>query len=469
MTKFRGFPFYFNMLLRSALCAALVFTLVFSLTSSPAEAKSNPKYASLVMDADTGMILHQRYADKKLHPASLTKVMTLLMVFDALHDGRMKMTDRIRISHRAAGMQPSKLGLSPGSSIRVKDAIYSLVTKSANDIAVAVAEHIAGSESKFAAAMTRRARSIGMSRTNFRNASGLHHPKQISTARDIAKMARFVITKYPEYYGFFSRRSFTYAGKTYRNHNKLLGKYKGMDGMKTGYINASGYNLVASAVRNNSRIIGVVFGGRSGKTRNAHMRVLLDQGFNKVNQIKLANAKAPIPPRKPAILVAMNNQLNKITPASGSKLTAPKLASAAVPNVSKSILSGFKGNVFDRTIGGSGANNDDYNRFKTGLMAISAHTGKAISNPVFASYSPPPAKKKPWAIQIGAFATKVQTDRALAQSLRKLPNLYADAQTIVAPLRTRSGWLYRGRLKGYTRSEAFEACKYLPDCMPVAP
>ncbi|HOO82389.1 MAG TPA: D-alanyl-D-alanine carboxypeptidase family protein, partial [Alphaproteobacteria bacterium] len=167
-------------------------------------AKGNPKYASIVMDADTGLILHQRYANKSLHPASLTKVMTLLLTFEALEQGRISLNDRVRISNHAANMVPSKLGLSPGSSIRVKDAIYALVTKSANDVAVALAEHLAGSERNFAQRMTLKAHDIGMTRTTFVNASGLHDERQVSTARDMAKMARYVIQVYPEYYRYFS-------------------------------------------------------------------------------------------------------------------------------------------------------------------------------------------------------------------------------------------------------------------------
>ena len=172
----------------------------------------------------------------------------------------MSLKERVYISKHAASMVPSKLDLPAGSSIKVRDAIYALVTKSANDVAVALAEHIAGSERNFAKKMTRRAKQLGMHSTRFVNASGLHDPRQISTARDMAKLARTVIVNYPSYYRYFSRASFSYRGKTYKNHNKLLGSYAGMDGMKTGYIKASGFNLISSAVRGNRRLIGVVFG-----------------------------------------------------------------------------------------------------------------------------------------------------------------------------------------------------------------
>ena len=286
----------------------LLLTLIissFAMMSVSDAAKPNKKYASLVIHAETGSIISQRYATKSLHPASLTKMMTMLLTFEALDKGKIKKSTRIRISSRAASMVPSKLGLKAGSTIRVEDAIKSLATKSANDVAVALAEHLAGSESRFAVAMTARARTIGMKSTRFRNASGLHHPSQVSTARDMAKLARYILKRYPHHYKYFSTRTFTYQGKTYKNHNKLLKTYPGADGFKTGYINASGFNLVASANQNGHRLIGVVFGGRSGKTRNAHMEELLNAGFKKVKTAKtIKQSPPPLPPMKPTYGVA---------------------------------------------------------------------------------------------------------------------------------------------------------------------
>ena len=313
----------------------LTFSLIFSFALMVGSAQANSKYASIIIDATTGTVLESQKADKSLHPASLTKIMTLLLVFEALEGGRLDLNDRIRVSRRAASMVPSKLGLKPGSSIRVKDAIHALSVKSANDVAVAVAERLGGTESGFARIMNRKAKQLGMTRTVFRNASGLHDKRQISTARDMAKLARYVIQAYPSYYRYFSRKSFTYAGKTYRSHNRLMGKYKGMDGMKTGYIAASGFNLVASAVRNDRRIIAVVFGGRTSKSRNSHMHVLLDRGFVKMNDIRIARAKVPLPPRKPAILTA---------------LAAMTKAGEAVPEKVASVSSDLQGG-FNELIG----------------------------------------------------------------------------------------------------------------------
>ena len=269
-------------------------------------AVENPRYSALVMDSLTGEILMARNADSIRHPASLTKMMTLYMLFEAVDQGRVRMSDRIQISSHAAGMPPSKLGLPAGSSIRVDDAVKALVTESANDISAAIGEKISGSEKRFASAMTSRAHKLGMSRTTFRNASGLPDPQQVTTARDMARLAQALLSDFPQHYHYFGIRNFEYRGRNHGNHNRLLGQYPGLDGIKTGYINASGFNLVASAKQNNRRLIGVVFGGRSWRSRNDHMVKLLDQGFleigrrkNMVQEASLspaANAPIPLPP-----------------------------------------------------------------------------------------------------------------------------------------------------------------------------
>jgi len=450
-------------------------------------AHANDKYASLVMDADTGMILHERYADKKLHPASLTKIMTLLMAFEALEQGKMNYNTRIRISSHAASMVPSKLGLKPGSSITAKDAINILVTKSANDIAVAMAEHLGRTESSFAEIMTRKARHIGMKSTTFRNASGLPDPKQVTTARDMALLAQYVINKYPQYYKFYNQTSVRYGGQTYRNHNKLLGSYKGMDGMKTGYVRASGFNLVASAVRNNQRIIGVVFGGRSGNTRNAHMETLLDDAFAKMQHLRIAESKVPLPPRKPVALLAFN--------ARGGH--EAEYISASNPQIAE----------MGRLIGEGDYDLDKIRRVETGMIAMAAHTGQqkqiaalaakqaeiraaqqqqqagvryASVQPSVSAQQLNPAlsarhqqgqtANNAWSVQIGAFSSRAATDELLNKSVQKLPRAsYNNVHTIVAPLKTQDGWLFRGRLAGMTRTQALAACQYFSDCMPIAP
>lgn len=263
-----------------------------------ADAAEARRYASIVIDASNGQVLHADNPDRKAYPASLTKIMTLYMVFEALESGKLTMNSKLKVSKRAARMPPSKLGLRSGQTIKVRDAVMALVTKSANDVAVVVAEAIGGTESNFARMMTREARSIGMSRTTFRNASGLPNTKQLSTARDMSKLARVVMRKFPKYYTLFSTTTFTYKGRKYGNHNKLLKGFWGTDGIKTGYTHASGFNLVASTMRNNRRLIGVVFGGKTGRSRDKHMKKLLANAFKKAGKRSIP-ALVSAPARKP--------------------------------------------------------------------------------------------------------------------------------------------------------------------------
>ncbi len=437
-----------------------VFAVFAAVGPAPAAAKENKRYASIVLDADTGVVLSQSNADKRLHPASLTKVMTLLMVFEAMEQGRMTTRDRIRISKHAAGMVPSKLGLTAGSSIKVQDAIYAVVTKSANDVAVALAEHIGGTESNFARMMTNRALQLGMSNTTFTNASGLHDPRQYSSARDMATLARVVINQHAPYYRYFSKANFTYQGHSYHNHNRLMETYKGMDGMKTGYVGASGFNLVASAVRNDRRLIGVVFGGRSAASRNAHMASLLDSGFGRVDDVRIASVNTttppPLPARKPAILVALNT-LNKAVPAASAQTV--KLASMGP------VLDPVK---FGELVGEGDLDPAESRRIETGLVAVSAIKGKEVQAAAPRMLTAP-ASDDSWAIQIGAYSSRAATDKALHTAARKIPASLGGGNPVIAPLKVKEGWMFRARLAGYTRAQAFKACSYVKDCMPVAP
>jgi D-alanyl-D-alanine carboxypeptidase len=241
------------------------------------------RYAAFLQDADTGRVLLAVNADEPRYPASLTKMMTLYLAFEAMQRGRLKAGARIRVSRHAASMEPSRLGLRAGSTIRARDAIMALVTKSANDAAVALAEYLAGdSEAAFARMMTRKARALGMTRTTFRNASGLPHPAQVTTARDMAVLSRALIRKFPERYAYFSAAAFEWRGRRIPNHNRLLSDYDGADGIKTGYIRASGFNLAASAMRDGRRLIAVVFGGTTGAERDQQVMALLDRGFAEI-------------------------------------------------------------------------------------------------------------------------------------------------------------------------------------------
>ena len=279
---------------RFVLAATVLFLLPFLGDSAAA------RYSSIVIDSETGQVVHAVNPDARKHPASLTKMMTLYMIFEAVDAGKLKLNQKLRVSRVAAGRSPSKLGLRRGQRIKVKDVIAALVTKSANDAATVAAEALGKTERKFARLMTKKARQLGMMRTTFRNASGLPHYKQVSTARDMATLSRSLIRHFPHFYLQFSRQSFTYKGRTYRNHNRLLSRYDGLDGIKTGYIRASGFNLAASAERDGRRIIGVVFGGKSPRWRDRHMSRLMDRAFAALGPRPLTNiARAPVPKPKP--------------------------------------------------------------------------------------------------------------------------------------------------------------------------
>lgn len=261
----------------AAACVALAAAWILP---QPAAAQiGGERYAALVAEARTGRVLIAANADEQRYPASLTKMMTLYMVFEALREGRVQLSTPIRMSEEAATRPPSKLGLPPGATLTVEQAILALVTKSANDVAAAVAEHLGGSEERFAQLMTMRARSIGMSRTTFRNASGLPDPDNVSTARDLGTLGLRLMRDFPNRYHYFSTVRFNWGRIAIRNHNRMLGDYAGADGIKTGYIRASGFNIVTSAERDGIRLVGVTMGGSSWVERDQHMSALLDQGF----------------------------------------------------------------------------------------------------------------------------------------------------------------------------------------------
>ncbi|MEC9481843.1 MAG: D-alanyl-D-alanine carboxypeptidase family protein, partial [Halomonas sp.] len=259
----------------------VIFVLLFLGLALPvqSQAAGNPRYASIVIDAETGEVLSAANADAVRYPASLTKMMTLYLLFEAIERGRLTMESPLPVSTHAAAQPPSKLWVQPGQSIAVKEAILALIVRSANDVAAVVAEGLGGSENAFAGMMTAKARELGMTRTLFRNASGLPDDAQVTTARDMAILSMRLMKDFPQYYGYFARTQFVYRGKTYRGHNNLLDSYAGADGLKTGYIRASGFNVATSAVRDGRRIVSVVMGGFTAQSRDAHMADLLDRGF----------------------------------------------------------------------------------------------------------------------------------------------------------------------------------------------
>jgi len=263
-------PFIF----RAIFCVFAVIVFLWAIPAVQAKTES-----SIVLDAESGKVLSEHNADLPNYPASLTKMMTLYLLFDAVEQGKVKLDQRFTVSRWAAAQAPSKLGLVGGQAIAVRDLVLAIITKSANDAAVTVAENMAGSESAFAERMTQKARALGMTSTAYRNASGLPHPAQLTTARDLAKLARALYRDFPHEYAYFATEEFTYNGVTHVNHNHLMQSFEGMDGIKTGYIRASGFNLAASAVRDNRRLIGVVMGGLTAHARDAEMAHLLNTAF----------------------------------------------------------------------------------------------------------------------------------------------------------------------------------------------
>src|SRR6476646_4676650 len=259
---------------------------LFTISGGPSHAAP---YADIVVDANSGTVLHSTNPDAQRHPASLTKIMTLYLLFEQLEAGKLKLDSQLKVSSEAAGQMPTKLGLKPGSTLQLEDAIKGIVTRSANDAAVVIAEALAADEGGFAKLMTRKAQSLGMTHTVYKNASGLPDDDQVTTARDQATLGRAIQERFPRYYKYFSIRSFTFRGQSIGNHNHLLGRDEGVDGIKTGYIGASGFNLVTSVHRGNRYLVAVVMGGSSGASRDARMRELITE------KITLASIKRTAP------------------------------------------------------------------------------------------------------------------------------------------------------------------------------
>jgi D-alanyl-D-alanine carboxypeptidase len=415
------------------------------------QAAASPQYAALVLDAQTGSILHATNIDTRVHPASLTKIMTLYMVFDALRDGRISMETQIPISAHAASQPPSKIGLAAGQTISVRDAIMVLITESANDIAVAVAEAIGGSEAEFCRQMTQIAQTrLDMPNTVFVNPSGLPDSRQITTARDMVNLAIRIRAHFPEYFPLFATRSYTFAGVPHRNHNGLLEVYEGLDGIKTGFINASGFNLVASAERNGRRIFGVIFGGATAASRNNQMAELLDYGFDHLG---------PMPERPPFPPVARSGS------APGQVFM---VAAAATVPVAAAITTVSTEGLPDRPAFAPARRSDD------AVAALVAATTEAPPDQTAGSSVPvpivmqalEPAKVEAdaacaggWAVEIGAFG-EADTARAIAAGIRNRGFApLAGSSVMVAELAGGGATLYRALLVGLPdQSSADTAC-----------
>jgi D-alanyl-D-alanine carboxypeptidase len=336
--------------------------LLLAMGPAVAPAYANDKAAALVIDANTGRVLHDQSGSAPRYPASLTKMMTLYLAFETVESGRLSFSTRIPVSERAAAAAPSKLGLEAGSHIALRDAVKALIVKSANDMAIAIAEKIGGSEEAFARLMTKRARQIGMSETTFRNASGLPDPEQVTTARDMLTLAMRLQDDFPQHYRLFSTRTFSYAGKTYRTHNALLGRFAGVDGIKTGYTRASGFNLVSSYSADGKHVVAAVFGGVSAGVRDAHMRTLLSRSIAKASTTRTRSsgpqlvaaakpAKRPAPkpsPRKDEIAARADRAVerpersNQPVPPEADRPDAPPAVTIAEPPAARIAIAKVK-------------------------------------------------------------------------------------------------------------------------------
>ncbi|MCL6708048.1 SPOR domain-containing protein [Pseudomonas sp. R2.Fl] len=300
-----GFTQTISNLMRRGL-PTFVMALAFTVGLGAATA-SAAKYAGIVVDARTGKTLYESDADSLRYPASLTKMMTLYLVFEALENGRIRLDTKVPVSKNAAAEPPSKLGVRAGGSVTVEQGIQALVTRSANDIATAMGEFLGGSEARFAQMMTAKARSLGMSRTTYRNAHGLPNTAQMTTARDQARLGIALRQHFPQYYGYFSIRSFKYGKQVIGNHNRLVGTVRGVDGIKTGYTRAAGFNLVTSAQVDGRSVVGVVMGGTSGGSRDAQMKKLIGQYMPKASRsgqgLLIARGNTVVPEAVPTVTV----------------------------------------------------------------------------------------------------------------------------------------------------------------------
>jgi len=369
-----------------------------------------PHFSAIVIDAQSGQVLTEQNADQPTYPASLTKMMTLYLVFEALEQGRITLDDSFTVSAHAARQAPSKIDLEPGERIAVRDLILGLITKSANDAAVTVAENLAGSEPAFADLMTQKAHALGMTNTVFRNASGLPNPAQHTTARDVAKLALALWRDFPKEYAFFSTQEFTYNNNTYETHNHLMEEFAGMDGIKTGYIRAAGFNLAASAVRNGRRLIGVIMGGNSAHGRDMQMAQLLESSFagNPISQEALRAAAYD------------DNSVNPDNAAPAmAGLNPVSRAEAATPGQSD-----------------------------------------LVRNPLR-----PTAINPAWSIQVGAFANFDAAQGAGAAAMAKLPAAQNKTALVLPPAHSDKQPVYRARIAGFTEAEALKACRILHHTM----
>jgi len=443
----------FAALSSSVLQLLVLVGIAVALGSAPAAA--NPKYAGIVIDAKTGKTLYAHDADELRYPASLTKMMTLYMVFEALERGTIKLNTRIKFSANAAKEPPTKLGVGAGRSITVEQGIYALVTKSANDASTAIAEHLGGSEAKFARMMTDKARSMGMSKTTFRNAHGLPNSKQTTTARDMARLGIALREHFPRQYKYFSTRSFTFGKTRMGNHNRLLGVVRGVDGIKTGYTRASGFNLVSSVIDRDRSIVAVVMGGRTGASRNAQMKDLIARYLPKASTRGRGNLIARGAMTNMAIDVA-SLELPKVGPVpsqrheANQRLAFAYAAPTPEPVVGRSAL--VSSLIAQKVAIPTPA------PAVVPPMPVQAASNEAIDPVTTASTAP----RDGWMIQIGAMPDRNAAVALLAKAQGAGGNSLSGAEPFTMAYAKGNEQLYRARFGGFDgQAAATRACSTL--------
>jgi len=449
-----------------------------------------PSTASIVVDANSGAVMQASNADSPRHPASLTKIMTLYLLFERLEAGKIKLSTEMQVSSHAAAQAPSKLGLKPGDTIQVETAIRAIVTKSANDVAVIVAETLAGDETEFAKLMTAKAHALGMAHTTYHNASGLPDDLQMTTARDQATLGRAIQDRFPKYYTYFSTRYFAYNGRMIRNHNHLLGNVEGVDGIKTGYIHDSGFNIVTSVRRGGRHIVAVVFGGRTAEARDARMRSMIDNNINvaslkrtapPVNEIsEIADARAKDAPAKEKIAVVATPAPRHDEPALGSTdpikpnpvktfaVQAGSMRTASLsplPSDSRQLMPtpASPVTVTNVTITKKDAPPQPAAK-PANLGVLPARLASASENIPVTTVLPEPAAKPRgggWMIQVGAFPEETEAKQRLSTAQEKAKDQLGRADAFTEKTTKGDKALFRARFAGLDKDQAETACKHL--------
>lgn len=395
--------------------------------------------AAIVIDMNSGKVLYQHDADVPRAPASLTKMMTLYLLFSYLRDGRISLDSPLMVTPHAAGQAPTKLGLIPGHTIRTEDAIKSLVTQSANDAAVCIAENLAGTETNFARMMTAEARKLGMRHTIYHNASGLPTARDITTARDTAILAEHLQHDFPQYFHYFSIKRFTYHGRTYLNHNHLLFNYRGTDGIKTGYTRAAGFNLVADVHRNGRHLLAVVLGGSTSRSRDASMRYLLTRYFRR------------------AVVGGRQQIASNSNP--GLPLRRPEMRRPATPP-----LPPIDNRQPVRTVSYRGGPTT-LNAQARQLAEETGHVDPVTRAPArerLPERQPEPADAHgAYQVQVGAYASAQDAVRRLAAITRKAPSLLAGHMPVTSRFDHSGRQWYRARFASFSERDAEQTCSSL--------